>query len=97
MDVLFLGLRGLLVAGSMVVVVFTMLSAVRTFVLPRAANTFLSRLVFVTIRRAFDRVVRRLDTYERQDGVMALFAPIGLLALPVAWLTITFAAYAAAY
>ena len=97
MEVLFLGLRGLLVVGAMVVVAATMLSAVRTFILPRAANTFLSRLVFVTIRRAFDRVVRRLDTYERQDAVMALFAPVGLLALPVVWLIITFAAYAAAY
>ncbi|MEJ7764534.1 MAG: hypothetical protein WKF86_03465 [Acidimicrobiales bacterium] len=97
MEALFVALRALLFAGSMAVVAATSLSAVRTFVLPRAANTFLSRLVFVTIRTGFDRVVRRLDTYERQDAVMALFAPVGLLALPVAWLAIVFTAYAAAY
>ena len=45
-----LGLRVLLGMGAMVMVAATALSALRTFVLPRAANTFLSRLVFVTIR-----------------------------------------------
>jgi hypothetical protein len=97
MSVVLVALRVLLVAGAAVLVVATVLSAVRTFVLPRAANTFLARLVFVTIRRGFDRVVRRLDTYERQDAVMALFAPVGLLALPVAWLSLVLIAYAAAY
>ena len=97
MSFLLVTLRALLVLGAMVVVAATAMSALRTFVLPRAANTFLSRLVFVTIRRAFDRVVRRLDTYERQDAVMAMFAPVGLLLLPVAWLALVFAAYGLAY
>jgi len=66
-------------------------------VLPRAANTFLSRLVFFTIRRGFDKVVRRLDRYERQDAVMALFAPVGLLVLPVVWLLLVFASYSCAF
>ncbi len=97
MEVVLVALRALLVAGAMVIVAATALSALRTFVLPRAANTFLSRLVFVTIRTGFDKVVRRLDSYDRQDGVMALFAPVGLLALPVAWLLIIFTAYSFAY
>lgn len=97
MAVLFVALRVLLVIGATVAVVSTALSALRTFVLPRAANTFLTRFVFFTIRRAFDKVVRRLEPYERQDAVMALFAPVGLLALPVAWLMLMFAAYAAIF
>jgi len=97
MATVFLALRALLVLGAMAMVVATALSALRTFVLPRAANTFLSRMVFVTIRRGFDRVVRRLDTYERQDAVMALFAPVGLLALPVSWLLLVFASYSLAF
>ncbi len=39
METLFVALRALLVVGSMVVVAATSLSALRTFVLPRAANT----------------------------------------------------------
>jgi len=97
MAVLFVALRVLLVVGAMITVGVTALSALRTFVLPRAANTFLSRLVFVTIRRAFDKVVRRLDRFERQDAVMALFAPVGLLALPVVWLLLVFCSYSLAF
>jgi hypothetical protein len=97
MAVVQLALRALLVVGALALVATTLLSAVRTFVLPRAANSFLSRFVFFTIRRAFDKVVRHLETYERQDAVMALFAPVGLLALPVVWLFLVFCSYAAIY
>jgi len=97
MAVLFVALRVLLVVGAMMTVGVTALSALRTFVLPRAANTFLSRLVFVTIRRGFDKVVRRLDGFERQDALMALFAPVGLLALPVVWLLLVFCSYSLAF
>ena len=97
MAVLLVALRVLLVIGAMAAVVATAGSALHTFVLPRAANTFLSRRVFVTIRSGFDRVVRRLDSYEHQDAVMALFAPVGLLALPVSWLLLVFCSYALAY
>jgi len=97
MGVLLMALRVLLVVGALVAVAATALSALRTFVLPRAANSFLSRLVFVSIRKGFDKVVRRLDSYERQDAVMALFAPVGLLALPVVWLLLVFSSYALAF
>jgi hypothetical protein len=85
------------VAGALVVVALTALSAVRTIVVPRGVNAFLARFTFVTLRRAFDAVARRLDTYERQDALMALFAPLGLLLQPVVWLVITGAAYAVAF
>jgi hypothetical protein len=82
--------------SAVAVVLSTALSAVRTFVLPRGANTALTRFVFVVLRRVFDLRVRRQEAYERQDAVMALFAPLALLVLPVVWLGIVFSAYAAA-
>jgi len=97
MAVLLMALRVLLVVGAMAVVAATALSALRTFVLPRAAYSFLARVVFVSIRKGFDKVVRRLDTYERQDAVMAFFAPVGLLALPVFWLVLVFISYGLAF
>jgi hypothetical protein len=96
MPVVLVALRVLLGSGAVALVVATVLSAVRTFILPRAANTFLARLVFVAIRTGFDGVVRRLDSYERQDAVMALFAPAGLRTLPVAWISLVLTACAAA-
>jgi hypothetical protein len=45
----------------------------------------LTRIVFVNVRRVFEWWARRCDTYERQDAVLAHFAPVALLLLPVVW------------
>jgi hypothetical protein len=75
------------VAGALVVL-GTLLSAVRTVVLPRAASVRLTRIVFVNVRRVFEWWANRCRTYERQDAVLAHFAPVALLCLPVVWLSI---------
>ena len=75
-----------LVAGGLAVVA-TLLSAIRTVVLPRAEPAGLTRAVFLLVRRLFDLVVRRLPTYAQRDRLMALYAPISLLLLPLAWVT----------
>ena len=67
-------------------VVFAALaSAIRTFVLPRSASDFVGRAVFASLRRTFDRRVRKARTYEERDRIMALYAPIGLLMLVGVW------------
>jgi hypothetical protein len=69
-------------------VIATVLSAVRTFVLPRSAPVKLSRFVFLASRFCFNLWTRRSTTYEERDRAMALYAPITLLILPAVWLTI---------
>ncbi len=64
----------------------TLLSAIETFVLPRSANDPLTRLVFLIVYRLFDLRTKRARSYEERDRVMALYAPIALLALPPVWL-----------
>lgn len=66
----------------------TFLSAVRTFVLPRAAPDFITRIVFTTSRRFFNLRLRFAKTYERKDGIMASYAPLTLVMFPPVWLTI---------
>lgn len=85
-----------LLAGA-VVVVTTAASAVRTFVVPRAAPVAISRTVFVASRWLFAQVARRRPTYAERDRVMALFAPTTLLLLPGAWLGLVLAGYAAMF
>jgi len=63
------------------IVVNTLLSAIRTFVLPRSAPDLIAKVVFLNTRRLFNTVVRRLATYEDRDRVMAL------LSLLATWLT----------
>jgi hypothetical protein len=62
------------------------LSAVKTVVVPRAIPVRLSRLVFLSVRRAFDVVLAKANTYERRDAVMAHYAPYSLLLLAGVWL-----------
>jgi ABC-type multidrug transport system fused ATPase/permease subunit len=58
----------------------------RTLVLPRGSVVRLTRLIWVTSRRVFDVIARRCKTWESQDRVMALFAPLTLLLQPIVWL-----------
>src|SRR5215470_60416 len=61
-------------------------SALRTFVLPRGALQPLTRSVFALLRHGFDGLARLGRTYDARDAVMALYAPVGLLVLPLVWL-----------
>jgi hypothetical protein len=73
--------------------VWTLLSAVRAVVLPRGDVVLLSRIVFVGWRDLFRLIVRPLKTYEQRDSVFALYAPVALLTLPMAWLILVLAGY----
>lgn len=73
------------IVGVLIVYV-TLTSAIKTFVLPRSANVFLTRLVFRNIRRVFDLRTRGARTYEERDRILALYAPLALVILPVVWL-----------
>jgi hypothetical protein len=74
-------------------VFFTFGSAVRTVILPRGVPARLGRVVFVSVRHLFRLRIGRQPTYERLDRIMASYAPIGLLALLVAWVGLTIAGY----
>ena len=56
----------------------TLLAAIRTFVVPRSQNVWLTRWVCLFTRALFDLRARRAATYAERDVLMALFAPIAL-------------------
>jgi hypothetical protein len=78
---------------GLLIVAGTLLSATRTFVLPRSANDPLTRLVFGIIWSFFKFRLHWARTYLETDHIAALYAPIGLLALPPAWLTLVLVGY----
>ncbi len=83
--------------GGILLVASALTSAVRTFVLPRSARDPITRFVFRSLRRLFDLGLRLSRGYPARDRVMALYAPIGLLLLPLVWLTLVLFGYAAVY
>jgi hypothetical protein len=70
------------------VVFATLSSAVRTLVLPRSAPDKLTGVVFMTMRRLFNVRLHRAGSYAERDRVMALYAPVSLIALPPTWLVL---------
>ena len=76
---------------------FTVLSAVRTFVVPRALPVALSRAVFLATGGLFGLATRRARSYHALDRVMAMYAPVTLLMLPFVWLALLVVAYAAMF
>lgn len=78
-------------------VVRTIISAIRTFVVPRGISDRLTSTVFRSMRRLFDLWVRPGQPYEQRDRRMALFAHVSLLALPAMWLTLVMAGYTAMF
>jgi hypothetical protein len=75
------------------IVVATALSAVQTLVVPRATPVLLTRWVFRVVRIPFDVRAKRSKEYFEQERIMALYAPISLLCLVIAWLVIIGAGY----
>ncbi|HEX7167043.1 MAG TPA: hypothetical protein VF230_08690 [Acidimicrobiales bacterium] len=82
---------GVVIAGG------TALSAVRSFVVPRALPVLLSRAVFLAVRRLFLLTMSKHASYERVDRRFALYAPVALLSLVATWLTVMLFAYALMY
>lgn len=75
------------------IVIITISSAIRTFILPRTAKDKITRLVFRNVRRFFRFwvVFRRAYDYLDRDRINAMYAPVALFALPFCWfLMITF-------
>jgi len=75
----------------------TVLSAVRTFVVPRGDNDRLTRASFRTIRKVFALIAPPSRPYEYRDRVMAYYGPIALILLPAWWLVLLAASFAAMF
>jgi hypothetical protein len=79
------------------IVVRTLISAVRTFVVPRASRDRVATLVFRTIRSVFEIALLRARTYDQRDRIMAYFAPIASLLLLPVWLILIASGYVLMY
>lgn len=92
-----MALHVIVFVAGVAIVIFTLLSAIRTFVLPRGDNNFLTRMVFVGVNRLFSIRASKAQSYVERDRIMALFAPITLLTLPIIWLILVLVGYTLMY
>jgi hypothetical protein len=89
--------RVVVAAAGTVLIAWTVLSAVRTVILPRAAASTLSRVVFRFTRGLFRAISSMRKTFEWRDAVMAMFAPTGLFFLVASWLAFITAGFMAIF
>lgn len=92
-----LAIRALVALAGFVLVLRTLVSAIRTFVLPRGVPDPLTRAVFTVSRGLFAVRTWRARSYNDRDSAMALYAPVTLLTLPVVWLVLVGAGYTCIY
>jgi hypothetical protein len=73
------------------------LSAIRTYVVPRGDTDRLTTLTFRAIRRAFTLVADPRRPYESRHRIMAYYGPVALILLAVWWLLLLIGSFAAMY
>jgi hypothetical protein len=83
-----IALRVLAFLAGGFVILATVSSAVKTVVVPRAESAVLSRAVFLFTRKLFDVRLRKVDDWNDVDRIMSRYAPVSLILLPVAWITV---------
>ena len=74
------------------VIALTLLSAVRTVILPRATPTRIGKVTDRAVGTVFRLLSGRTPSYERRDAVFALFGPTQLMTLLASWLLVVFGA-----
>ena len=84
------------IAGA-ALVGWTLLSAVRTVVLPRSAQSVLGRGVFRSLASLFNVIAGDRTSFGWRDRVWALFGPVGLLGLAVARLALVLVGFMALF
>ncbi|MBO0358233.1 hypothetical protein J0X19_09790 [Hymenobacter sp. BT186] len=84
-------------AAGVLLIIHTVLAAIRSFVLPRNESVLLNNVVFTSIRFVFEQITRFGRTYAQRDRIMALYAPVGLVALPIVWLAVISLGFTAIY
>ncbi len=79
------------------IVIGTVASAARTFVVPRGELVILTRIVFRSVRFVFNRWTSRAQSYVERDRIMGYYAPTSLLVLFPVWLALVLIGYVGMY
>ncbi|HNB51351.1 MAG TPA: hypothetical protein PK530_05390 [Anaerolineales bacterium] len=69
-------------------VLYTLNAAIRSFVLPRGDNVWLTRIIFHKIWQLFEMRIKWIKSEEEREQMLAMYSPITLLVIPVVWLTL---------
>lgn len=86
-------LRVISFIGGASLVLWTLQSAIRAFVLPRNERVAIQSFVFRIVLSFFLLRLRRIESYLQRDRIMAYYAPVSLLFMPIVCLVLILAGY----
>ena len=86
-------LRILAILAGVFLLFATLFSAIKTVILPRGAVSYITRVVYLTMRGVLLMIARPSASFERRDKVLALYAPVALVATLATWLVLVGAAF----
>lgn len=92
-----MGARSVVFALGLALAAATSLSAIKTVVLPRATQSWLPGALFRSMRRFFRLLAHERRSFEARDAVMAMYAPVTLMLLPVVWVVLIMVGYTAMF
>jgi hypothetical protein len=81
------------VLAGVALIAWTLLSAIKTVVVPRAYQSALTRIHFVVLRRVFNLMASPSRSFVDRDRAMALYAPLALVLLPGVWVVLIVAGF----
>jgi hypothetical protein len=84
-------------AVGLFLVVATLLSAVRSTMLPRGVRSVIAAVVYRATRVLFRLRAGRSPSYERRDRIMAMYGPVSLLLLLSTWYVLLVVGFTAAF
>ncbi len=81
-----LAIRVIVFVAGLVIVIWTLGSAITVVVLPRGSRSAIGTVVFGVVGAVFKFIARRRKTYEAGDRALALWAPVALIVMVGVWL-----------
>jgi hypothetical protein len=96
-ETLFIIIRVGMFACGVMLVLWTISQALRSFVLPRRDRTILTHNIFRFVQAILSLLFRSTSPYEKKDRVLAMVSPIAMFVLPMVWLALITLGYAAMY
>lgn len=94
---LIIGVRALIFLLGLEIALATLLSAIKTCILPGRKKVRLSRAVFRQSFRLFRFVSLHVATEARRDAILAMYAPTSAMLLPLIWVILLILGYAAMF
>ena len=90
-------LRAAVVVFGALVAARALYSAIRTIILPRSSNDWITRMAFLAVRFVLDFIAPPKRPFAWRDRVFAYFGPVGLLSAAVTWILLVFAGFTLMY